>query len=67
MGKTLEVVTEDYEPRKKLYCGRSAVDAPDIDGRVYYKSERPLSLGDFVNVKIEKASDYDLLGSVIDD
>jgi len=67
VGSTLEVVTEEFDPRRKLYCGRSQYDAPDIDGRVYFKSEKPRSLGDLVNVRIEKSSDYDLMGSAVEE
>lgn len=66
VGKTLEVVVENWSPKRDMYCGRSFADAPDIDGRVYFESEKPLKLGDYVNVLIEKSSDYDLCGKAID-
>ena len=62
LGKTLEVVVEGYDRYGECYFGRSAFDAPDIDGKVFFASERPLTIGDFVNVEIIDAMDYDLMG-----
>ena len=44
---------------------RSEYDAPEIDGLVYVKSERPVVPGDIENVKIEKADEYDLFGKFV--
>ena len=41
------------------------MDAPDVDGRVYFTSKKKLSRGDFVTVKIKEALDYDLVGEAI--
>jgi ribosomal protein S12 methylthiotransferase len=45
--------------------GRSKGDAPEIDGTVYVASRRPLRVGEFATVKIERASEYDLHGTVV--
>ena len=45
--------------------GRSKADAPDIDGAVHVTSRRPLRIGEFAQVKIERADAYDLHGSVV--
>ena len=45
--------------------GRSKGDAPEIDGAVYVKSRRPLKVGEFANVKIERADEYDLHGTAV--
>jgi len=45
-----------------VYYGRSYGEAPEIDGQVFVISKRTLKPGDFVNVKITKAYEYDLLG-----
>lgn len=45
--------------------GRSKSDAPDIDGIVHVTSRRPLRVGEFATVKIERADAYDLHGSVV--
>ena len=45
-----------------FYTGRSAMEAPDSDGLIYFTAERELAEGEFVNVKIVRADTYDLYG-----
>ncbi len=45
--------------------GRSAADAPEIDGNVYVDSEQPLKPGDKVRVRVTDADEYDLWAEVI--
>jgi ribosomal protein S12 methylthiotransferase len=65
IGKTVNVLCEDYDPVSEYHFGRSEADAPDIDGKVYFKvkKRRDFSLGDFVKVKITDVIDYDLFGT----
>lgn len=65
IGKTLEVLCEGFDTVAEVYYGRSYMDAPDVDGRVYFTSKKKLSRGDFVTVKIKEALDYDLVGEAI--
>lgn len=63
IGQTMEVLVEEKEGLKNRYRGRSKADAPDeVDGQVIFTSDKDLSLGDFVSVKITDAKDYDLIG-----
>lgn len=62
IGKTVSVLCEDYDPVSESYFGRSSSDAPDIDGKVFFKSDRKIAAGEFVNVKVRKVVDYDLYG-----
>jgi ribosomal protein S12 methylthiotransferase len=45
--------------------GRSMGDAPEIDGAVHVASRRPLRVGEIATVKIERADEYDLHGTVV--
>ena len=65
VGKTLEVLCEGFDRPSGVYYGRSAADAPEIDGKVYFRSSRKIADGEFVNVKIAEVIDYDLLGDVV--
>ncbi len=65
LGKTIRVLCEDYDPVSEAHFGRSAADAPDIDGKVYFKSPRRILPGSFVDVKIEEVVDYDVFGAAI--
>ncbi len=65
VGKTLYVLCEGFDTVAEIYYGRSYMDAPDVDGRVYFRSKRKIARGDFVRVKIAEALDYDLVGEAI--
>ena len=45
--------------------GRSRGDAREIDGAVYVASRRPLRVGEIATVRIERADQYDLHGTVV--
>ena len=47
------------------YVCRSRRDAPEVDGEVYLRSDQPLTPGDFVEVEITDAIDYDLFADFI--
>ncbi len=65
VGKTITVITDGYDTVAEIYYGRSYADAPDVDGKVYFKSKRRINPGAFVSVKVTEALDYDLVGEVI--
>ncbi|MDD3861398.1 MAG: 30S ribosomal protein S12 methylthiotransferase RimO [Candidatus Gracilibacteria bacterium] len=62
IGTTQKVIIESYDPKKKIYTGRSQRFAPDIDGKIFIKSKIPLELNTFHKVKITKGSQYDCWG-----
>ena len=65
IGKTITVLCEDYDPVSEMHFGRSAEDAPEIDGKVYFRSEKRIVPGSFVRVKIREVLDYDLMGRAL--
>ena len=65
LGKTVTVLCEDYDPVGQIHFGRSAADAPEIDGKVYFRSEKRIAPGSFVQVKLREVLDYDLMGRAI--
>ena len=64
IGSILEVLVEGYDSYIKCFYGRSAADAPDIDGKVFFMSEKSLEVGSFVKVLINDVIEYDLLGEI---
>ncbi len=66
IGKTLEILTDGFDTVAEIYYGRSRADAPDVDGRVYFKSKKKTAEGELVRVRIDEALDYDLIGERID-
>lgn len=65
IGKTLEVLIEGWDDYIKCYFGRTQFDAPEIDGKIFFSSEKPLVLGGFVSVEVTDSIEYDLLGEAI--
>jgi ribosomal protein S12 methylthiotransferase len=63
IGKRLPVIVDEGGTRSGI--GRTAGDAPEIDGKVHIASRRPLRQGDIVTVKIDRAGAYDLHGTAI--
>ena len=60
IGKTLEVLCENYDEDYQMYVGRSYADSPDIDGLVFFEGEG--REGDIVNVLIKEVRDGYLFG-----
>lgn len=65
MGCELEAVVEGFDRFGECWFGRTAIDAPDIDGKVFFTSEKPLEIGEYVKIRITESLDYDLIGEVI--
>jgi ribosomal protein S12 methylthiotransferase len=61
IGKNFKVIIDREEG--EFYIGRTEFDSPEVDGEVLVTSARSLKKGDFVNVKITGAEDYDLFGT----
>lgn len=67
IGKTLKVIVEGkLEEEDNVYCGRSFRDCYEIDGFVFFKGigDEEIIAGDFYNIKITDAYDYDLIGEI---
>lgn len=59
VGKTVEVLCEDYDAKKGLYLGR------DEYGRMaYFKSEKDVT-GEFLNIFVESANGISLTGKIV--
>ncbi len=48
-----------------FYVGRTYGDGAEIDGKVYFTSEKEIAPGTFVTVRIVAAEEYDIIGEVI--
>lgn len=62
IGKTFAVLIDTVAEE---IIGRTAADAPEIDGLVYVSSNKPVKVGDIVNVRITAADEYDLDGEAV--
>jgi ribosomal protein S12 methylthiotransferase len=63
IGNEIKCLIDRFE--SGYYIGRSEYDSPDVDNNILIKSDNiHLRIGEFYNVIIDDASDYDLFGSV---
>jgi ribosomal protein S12 methylthiotransferase len=63
VGLTLKVMIDKKEAGR--FLGRTEFDSVEVDNDVIVHSAKPLKIGEFVQVKITKAYDYDLEGEVV--
>lgn len=63
VGKTFKVIVDKKEAGR--YLGRTEFDSVEVDNEVIINTDEELPIGEFVNVKIDRAYDYDLEGSVV--
>jgi ribosomal protein S12 methylthiotransferase len=63
VGKTFKVLIDKKEAGR--YLGRTEFDSVEVDNEVIIESKKKLAIGEFVNVKITKAYDYDIEGEVV--
>ena len=62
VGTTMKVRIDSEEP--DCYIGRTEFDSPDVDNDVFIDKSQPLTVGEFYNVEITDAAEYDLFGNV---
>ena len=63
IGNEIKCLIDRFE--SGYYIGRSEYDSPDVDNNILIKSDNiHLRIGEFYNVIIDDASDYDLFGSI---
>ncbi len=67
LGTTVEVLCEGFDPASMGYVGRSFAESIDIDGKIYFSSERDLEPGEFVNVRITGTMDGELTGEAAEE
>lgn len=63
VGKIFKVLVDKKEAGR--YLGRTEFDSVEVDNEVVINTPKALSIGEFVQVKITKAFDYDLEGDVV--
>ncbi|HAS49509.1 MAG TPA: 30S ribosomal protein S12 methylthiotransferase RimO [Gammaproteobacteria bacterium] len=64
IGQKLEVLVD--EANAEGIVARSVADAPEIDGNVFLEPNPEVQAGDFIQVKIHDADEYDLYGALAD-
>lgn len=63
IGQTFKTLIDKKESGR--YLGRTEFDSVEVDNEVIIQTNKKLPIGEFVNVKITKAYDYDLEGEIV--
>jgi ribosomal protein S12 methylthiotransferase len=61
-GKVFKTIIDRIEG--DYYVGRTEFDSPDVDPEMLIKADRELSIGNFYDVRVTDAMDFDLYGVV---
>ncbi len=64
VGKKFDVIVDGFLPEENVYVGRTYMDAPGIDGNVYFEANRTMISGEIVKVRITASHEYDLIGEL---
>ena len=63
LGSVREVLCEGFDGQR--YYGRSYAESPDIDGRIWFASDRDIPPGTFVPVRLTGTMDGELTGETL--
>ena len=64
IGKVFKVLVDRKEGGE--YFGRTEFDSPEVDNEVIIRSSDYLRIGDFVKIKVTDASEFDLVGDLVE-
>jgi len=67
IGQEMLVMIEGKVADENAYVGRTFRDAPNVDGFIFVNTDTILVSGDFVNVTVTGALEYDLIGGLTDE
>jgi ribosomal protein S12 methylthiotransferase len=63
IGRILKVIIDRKE--NEFFIGRTEYDSPEVDQEVLIANENNLTVGNFYNILINKASEFDLYGEPV--
>jgi len=63
IGRIMKVIIDKKEAGR--YLGRTEFDSVEVDNEVIISGNKKLTIGEFVQVKITKAFDYDIEGELV--
>lgn len=67
VGEEFTVLVEGFDRYAECYFGRSYMDAPEIDGKIFFaKPEKRPALGSMVQVEITECYETDLFGEMVE-
>ena len=64
IGSKLHVLVDGIDEKTRSYIGRTMGQAPGVDGITYISSTKDLTAGEFHDVLIKDADEYDFVGDI---
>lgn len=64
VGSVMRVIIDRYNKDENIYYGRTEFDSPEVDGEVLIKGDKKMTVGNFYDVRITSADQYDLFGEL---
>ena len=65
MDRELKALIDEIDPQDpEQFTARSQMDAPEVDGVIYVRGKQ-LKVGNFANVRVTGAMEYDLIGEAV--
>ena len=65
IGKTFECIIDNITEDTKYYVARSYMDVPDIDGLIFIENDNKHKIGEYINAKVIKTKNYDLIATIV--
>ena len=66
-GRTVPVLVEGYDRYADSFFGRSPMDAPEVDGKVFFTTQKhSMNAGQIVPVRVTGSLDCDLIGELVE-
>lgn len=67
IGRKVKVIIDDYDEDVFMYVGRSQAETPEVDEPVLIASQDELKYGEFYNIIIKDAKQYNQIGEIADE
>lgn len=67
IGSVMTVMVEGRAVDEDVYVARTYMDAPNVDGYLFLRTNARLMSGDFVRVLVTDSNEYDLIGEITDE
>lgn len=65
IGQEREVLVEGYDAYIRMWYGRSEAEAPEVDGKIFFRCAKEIEPGEFITVKIIDTTEGDLVGESV--
>jgi len=62
LNQTVKVLVEGFDKYAECWYGRSAAEAPEVDGKIFFTAKSKPVAGQMVDILLDEVIDYDMMG-----